>query len=1108
MPITVVRMSASRRAMPPGIVLGVAGALLLLCASVPARAAVRGEPVQLAAVPQPLPDGKSFVFVWSGDLWKASIRGGKAKPLTRHAAEDHWPCISADGRQLAFSSKRADAWQVYVMPIEGGAPRQITFHSEGATPLAWFPDGRSILVRASRDEPGVKGHRFLRVASDGSGVETLLFDAYVGDADISPDGTKILFTREGEDLYRKGYRGSNASQLWLYEIPSARFQRVRNDPGGDRSPLWRPDGKGFYYVGQESGCQNIWEQDLPSGKPKQLTHFTDAPVIVPRIAHDGSVITFRHLFDFYRFDPRSKAEPQKIRLSAVTDVPREHVRRRWYTNIWNNDSDGTLDWTADGLQMCFTAGGDLWVMDTVLREPVQVTRESGIHETEAAFAPDGKSIYVLRDTGDRVNVWQVERAEADQPWWRNQKFKLTQLTRDDSGKYNLSVSPNGSNIAYCAARGDIYVADAKGRNPVRVLTSQMEASYDWAPDGKWLCCDVSDDFENRDVWIVSTTGAREPYNVSRHPNWDGASRWSPDGRRLAFVGRRYDDTTDIYYVNLRREDEDITKRDRIIEDAMAKMKNVPKGAGNDGAKPPVESAAADVAIDFTDLCERIHRVDMKGGVPANPFWSYDSKALAFSAVIDGRGGTYKIVFPDNLRPEFMTERRGTQGHWIQRDSTILWMVDRVPAHFNTSFGFTALQETVISDYRRLGFRMIWRTMRDRFYDGRLNNLDWPAILARYEDAAANAPDGVTFQKTALMLLGELNASHMDFTLSDSAKKEWGDDWKSRNWAIRTGHTGLLFDRTFQGPGLKVQRVLTNGPTDRDATRVRAGESVLEINGTAVSNAMNWTRLLTGGFPRDDRLLVADLRGSNRLVTVRTISYDEARELAREDEVELTRKRVEEGSKGRLGYLHVAKMQWEDLRRFEQEVYARGFDKDGLIIDVRGNSGGFTADRLLAILCQPMHSTTVIRGGGQSYPSGYLGKVVWTKPLTVLCDQDTASNGEIFCHAIKTLHRGAIVGVPTQGSVISTAETDILDLGTLRVPHRGWFVGPTGQDMELNGCVPDHVVEKTPADEASGADPQLVKAVDVLLKAVAEEAKKPAPKLTPASELRESKAKRS
>jgi tricorn protease len=190
---------------------------------------------------------------------------------------------------------------------------------------------------------------------------------------------------------------------------------------------------------------------------------------------------------------------------------------------------------------------------------------------------------------------------------------------------------------------------------------------------------------------------------------------------------------------------------------------------------------------------------------------------------------------------------------------------------------------------------------------------------------------------------------------------------------------------------------------------------------------------------------------------------------------------------------------ESFDRFQEELYAAGAGKDGLVIDVRENGGGSTADHLLTALTQPRHAITVPRGGTPGYPQDRIVYAVWQKPIVVLCNQNSFSNAEIFSHAIKTLHRGKLIGVPTAGGVISTGAATIMDVGVLRLPFRGWFVMNDGEDMELNGARPDYILWPQPGDQPKGIDVQLAKAIEVLQTDVTAWRKQPAPKLEKASE---------
>jgi len=315
----------------------------------------------------------------------------------------------------------------------------------------------------------------------------------------------------------------------------------------------------------------------------------------------------------------------------------------------------------------------------------------------------------------------------------------------------------------------------------------------------------------------------------------------------------------------------------------------------------------------------------------------------------------------------------------------------------------------------------------------------------------------------------------------------------------TAHLGVRFDLGHAGPGLAVRDVLPGGPADLKRSRVLPGETVLRIDGTAVGPDTDLTTVLNGPAEREVVLSVRGKDGKEREVTLRPISYAAAEARLYEHWLRGNRKAVEELSKGRLGYLHISAMSMPSFRKFEEELYSQGAGKEGLVIDVRENGGGSTADHLLTALTQPAHAVTVPRGGGPGYPQDRRVYATWNKPIVVLCNQNSYSNAEIFSHAVKTLKRGQLVGVPTAGGVVSTGGAMVMDAGMLRLPTRGWFLATDGEDMEKNGAVPHHVIWPEPGQVPRGRDAQLARAVEVLLADVEAWRNRPQPKLKRSTE---------
>lgn len=1114
------------------------------------------EPIRLPNNPALSPDGKTLAFDHLGDIWVVPSTGGVARPLTQNSAKDVTPKFSPDGKEIAFVSDRDGSNQVYVMPATGGTPRQITFHTSGFALQEWAPDGDHVLVSAMRDHAWSRRtpERFYLVNVRKRETERLLFDDYGSSGTLSPDGKKLLFTREGPEWWRKGYTGSWAAQIWCYDLESKRFDAILMDGHDHRWPLWKSDGKGMYFCSNTKDGYKLEEMQLPTksgASPQVVAKFIDDSIVFPCISRDGSTLAFRHLFDLYRYVPGRNGTPTKIDIFRDDDRPIERIDRRTL------DRANAVSFTDNGLEIAFIAGGDLWVMDTELREPKRVTKTSE-EERSPLFAPDGQSLLFVSDASGQTDIWKATRGDSKKPWWLNNNFKLEKVTSDGTPKSGLSFSPDGSKLAYVSGRGNLIIGDADGKNPKPFIESWNTPSYDWSPDGKWMVYALSDNDFNRDIWIKPLDGSRPAFNLSRHPYNEDDPVWSPDGRIIAFIGAREEkDTTDIHFVYLRAEDDQKNSRERSIEKALEKMKGKgpTKGKTGDDEQPepgpeprvkddkkvddkkePGAKKNVEVVIDFEGIHNRIRRVTIANSNESNLLWSPDSKKLAFTGSVGGTPGTYTIEPPDSLTPALLSTQTGSQARWL-KNGQIVWLSGGLPGSISGSGGaamspatttttptpkfgprggggggtaapaaggyrFTAYQDVDVARKHQAAFDMAWRVMRDNWYDEKVGNRDWAAVRAKYLPLAETA-DAETLQTVVQLMLGELNGSHLGFTLGAGGPRGRGapDDPAAteRGWRLVTAHLGVRFDEFYKGDGIKIRDVLPEGPADQKKSKLNPGDIISSIDGTKVDSSTDLTTVLNGLAQRDIVLMVKAPGGKEREVVIRPITQAVGRALVYKKWLKDNQQMVDRLSKGTLGYLHIRAMDMLSFHEFQEELYNAGAGKDGLVIDVRENGGGSTADHLLTALTQPRHAIAVPRGGGQGYPQDRTIYATWNKPIIVLCNQNSFSNAEIFSHAIKTLKRGQLVGVPTAGGVISTGATSIMDVGTLRLPFRGWFVVEDGEDMELHGAVPHHIVWPQPGDAAQGKDAQIAKAVEVLLKDVKEYQNRPQPKLKKATE---------
>jgi tricorn protease len=1152
-------------------------AITSLAASQP-HAAEPGMNLRLVNNPALSPDGQLLAFDWNGDIWLASSNGGNVKQLTTHPGRDRDPKFSPDGKTIAFISDRDAGNQVYLLPVEGGTPKQVTFNTAGYNLLGWHADGKHVITSGLRDHywTGRGAERFFLINTEKREAEVALFDDYGSNASLSPDGKKLLFTREGHQWWRKGYHGTQASQVWMYDLEKKAFQPVIVSEWDARWPLWKADGNGFYYVGVPEGnagkgaAPNIWEM-AGDGKKTQLTKFEQDSIVFPAISKDGKTMVFRHLFDLYKYTPGSDKTPEKITLTYSGDRPIEKTQRRALTTATS------VAYSTDALEVAFIAGGDLWVMDTELKEPVQIT-STAEEEASPLFTADNERILVVSDKGGQNDIWAVERADKTKPWFLNKTFNMSKVTNDAETEGNLKLSPDGTKLAYTKGRGNLVVSDLDGKNAKTIVTGFNPPQFDWSPDNKWLVYATEDNDFNSDIFITPLDGSRAPYNISRHPFDDRNPTWSPDGKTIAFTSRRNIEETDIYYVTLTKDVEETGTRERTMEKALEKInrarrsntftpgkidpsKEPSKEPGKEPAKDPAKTEPAKkdeaqeqpprrrpggggppgggepsattgqssapatvddspirplriakVDIDFDGLHERLHRISIPNSSEGNLFWSPDGKKLAFNASVNGVSGIYTVEFPDTLTPKALGLPAISQPKWV-RGSQIVGNVSGVPTSVAiagpvatpTALRFSALQKVNLPQKHAAAFDLAWRIMRDNFYDGKLGNNDWNAIRQKYIGMAGEAIDPETLGTVVQLMLGELNGSHLGFTIGRTTMPTPGapatdPSEATGSWREATMHLGVRLQEGYAGPGLKIRDVLPKGPADLKKSKLEAGEIITSINGTAVDPKTDLSSVLTLPPNTDVVLKVKNSKGEEREVKLRPTNVAAVRSLLYEKWLRDNRAAVDKASGGKLGYLHISGMSMPTFWKFQEELFSAGQGKDGLIIDVRENGGGSTADHLLTALTQPVHALTVPRGGSQvGYPIDRKIYASWNKPIVVMCNQNSFSNAEIFSHAVKTLKRGQIVGVTTAGGVISTGGTNVMDVGFLRLPFRGWYLVNDGQDMELNGCVPDHELWPAPGDLPAGKDSQLMKAVEVLGKDVDAWKSQPRPKLTKATD---------
>ncbi len=691
-----------------------------------------------------------------------------------------------------------------------------------------------------------------------------------------------------------------------------------------------------------------------------------------------------------------------------------------------------------------------------------------------------------------------EKPKVAERWHDALRFDIHPVVVGPTDAVAPAPSPDGRTLAYRAGLGDLVLLDlVSGEQRTALESWDFRGEFRWSPTGDHLAVSVSDEDFNADVLVLPADGSWGPVNVSQHPGNDTSPRWSSDGRMLAFLSERQGEGADVFVVMLDRTLEALTSQDLdayFKERAEAsKKRGVIDPIDWDSAEPGQESPKADRAEppftqeDLADAYRRLRRVTRYPGNESSLEITPAGDRVIFRAA-GGAGGSTGLY---SAKWDGSDEKRIAGGGGVQHlslDGTKVVLVSPSGASTVSPTGGSEtrlpVSHTLEIDPEQLNlqkFHEMARTLGSAFYHPTMKGLDWAALTAEYAELARRAWTSDEFAEIGARLMGELSASHLGVTPpSDYTNPDFRP----------SGRLGIDATPIPDG-GFRVDRVLPRLRTTSGPMRLRAGDVITAIEleplrpgdtldarlagRTGQEVVVTVQRDLATGVAPGDAPVSLDL-----LVT--PVSLGEERAMRYDDWQLYAAAKVDELSGGRLGYLHIRSMGATDLVEYERDLFAAAHGKEGLILDVRSNGGGWTTDRVLASLMYPQHAYTVPRGADpetRGYPRDRLFIQRFTGPANLLCNEKSYSNAEIISHAFKTLGRGTLVGQQTHGSVISTGGFTLVDGTRVRLPFRGWYL-PDGTDMENNGAMPDLVVEQTPEDEAAGIDRQLEAAVADLL----------------------------
>ncbi len=975
------------------------------------------------------PDGKKVVFSYDGDLW--ILEDSVARRLTDSKGYEISPIWSPDGRKIVFASNRYGSWDLFVIPSDGSdRPVRLTFHPGYEDPL--FVSHDTVYFSSWRYE--FRGAVY-KIPING-GTPELAWNFNVNHMVPGP-GDTLIFERGSTPSWRRKYRGPANRDIWIM-TPDTKFMKKLTDfEGRDAYPMYSKfDGK-IYFVSNDNpeNVANLFVMNTDGSNRHQLTHFKD-DVIWPSISEDGKSIVFSVLGKLYIY----RVNTGTVRQLTIKVSADKKFSDPYYRTLKSRASEISI--SPDGKELAFVVFGDIFVKNL---ESGEIKRVTCTPEPEKDISWCGKKIIFTSLVDGNWNLYEATPVD-DSLFSEATEFHIKRITSRKGTEKKPLCSPDGKKIAFLTDQGTLNVLDSEG-NVKRYSQFNDVVWISWSPDSKWLAFSRTALGWREDIYVVKVDSSMEPVNISNHPNDDYRPLWSSDGRRIAFASRDENGNLSIKYVILRKED---------------------AGKTPDYFKTLKDSSPGNVRIDFEDIGERIHTVyTFKGGYN---YFNQDKWGLRFLVqaedlnsndiwMVDLAGDDVKRITKNSVSPKmFFFSPDGEKIYYLTENGKIF---KATPNGESSPIPFTIKLLIDNAKFRRALMMQLWWALYDGFYDPHFHGIDWKAMFKKYLPYATSAYENRDFYIFVRFMLGEINASHLGI---------WGS---GNDFSENTGLLGIVPEKVKEG--YRIKRVIYNSPAF--IKNLKPGDIITKIDGVKLDTVLNFYSALVGKRNKKVKIIVKN-SGTDTL-KIKPVSYGKIRDLIYREWVKKNREFVDSISHGTLAYIHLIGMNLRTVKQFKRELYEQ-LDKKGLILDIRYNGGGSTHDIILNILRRTHYLYSIDRGEKKKEYSSLFS---WNKPVVLLINSQCYSDAEIFPAGFKQLKLGIVVGTPTFGAVIGTNDITLFDGETVfRVPSEGWYT-LEGKNLELGPVHPDIYVENPPLFDNTTGDPQLRKAVEVMLQQI-------------------------
>ena len=1063
------------------------------------------------------------VFVFAGDLWLVAREGGAAQRLTTNPGFESNPVFSPDGATVAFTGEYDGNIDIFIIPTQGGEPKRLTWHPSADVVLGWTPDGKKLLFTSRRTAFSRFSELFTVDLEGGLPQKLPLPMGFEGS--YSPDGSHIAYVPLSR-AFRvwKRYRGGLATPIWIADLSDSSIIKVPRQDSNDYNPMWVGDK--VYFLSDREGPVTLFAYDM---KAKTVIRVIKNDGLDFKSASAGpGAIIYEQFGSLHLYDLAS-GQTQPLPVHVTGDMA---AIRDKFINVGNRLSSPSL--SPNAVRAAFQSRGEIITVPAEKGDYRNLTYSPGVMERYPSWSPDGQNIaYFSDESGEYMLHIQNQKGTGD--------VTRISLDKNPSFYYFPRWSPDNNKIAYVDCHLTLWYVDLESKNSVKVDKGRYYGETyslipSWSPDSKWLA------YTKR---LPNYLGAIFLYSLEKNSSYqvtDGMSDarmpvFDKGGKYLYFTASTDSGaslqpdihsifrsvTQNVYLAVLSKSDPSPFAPERDEEKPAAEPKQ-PEDKPEKKAESAKQAQAEDkksaepkkkkdeavkVTIDMEGILQRILAVPLPTRTYVDLQTGSKDVLLAVEAVPPLPGSFFpqgNTVHRFDLKARksdvvisgiqaFEMAHNGKKYLYSQRNRWFIGTLKPMPpagapspppsaARPSGKALATAKIEIKVkprAEWRQM-FREIWRIQREFFYDPDLHGLDLEKTQKKYAPYLKSVASRQDLNYLFADMLGEMTVGHLGVGGGDIPSVDrvptglLGADYKVENDRYRFAHiyNGENWNPQFQAP-------LT-----QPGVNVKKGEYLLAVDGQDLSGSDNIFKYFEGKAGRQVMLTVGPnptTEGSRQVTVIPVRSEASLRNFAW---IEDNRRYVERVTKGKVAYVYMPDTAFGGYTYFNRYFYAQ-VGREAVIVDERFNGGGMLATDIIERFQRKMMSLVATRDGvDEVQPQGAI-----FGPKVMLINEFAGSGGDAMPWYFKRAKVGPLIGKRTWGGLVGRAGApSLMDGGYVSSPSSGVWA-PEGKWIAENiGVIPDIEVELDPKLMRQGKDPQLDKAIEVVLE---ELAKNPLPK---------------